>query len=534
MRFRHVTSGCSILILGTLSGCGGGNSGSSVPVVTVPGTGSPAPTATLPVTLSASSANVTVDEGQATAFGFTATYTGSTPQPVVADVTIGSKRYVLEGTPTASGTSFAVSLKPTAFNPGGREASTVTFRLCTSANCATVYPGSTVSFAVSLDVRLKDWGTFQRDAAHTGYVAAKYKTTDFATAWSMPSRSPYAPTPIAARRGRVFVNMQPQNASANPQTLAIDSLLGAVDWAYDVGHPGYFSAPSYANGRLIYATRNLLPGTVGMDVLDADGIYRLSLPYASQFATAGTTTALDDNVYYAAGDSGNEIYSYDAATGVRQWVANAFPSGSGIVREGESVAADENFVYFFSAGSLFALSRTNGAIVHSIRNPFFSSGGLSYSGLYYGGPILDGSGRVFTFSDNRNKGQALSLVAFSINSDSVLWHSSRSYAGEPALRDGKLYAIRANSAVVDIIDTANGSVTSSIDLGADKGILSSNVVVTGSHLFVASDTATYAVDLEQSGYPTVWSARHGGSLAITPDNLLVVAALEGLYAYRLA
>ncbi len=544
MRSRYVASGCLILIFGTLAGCGG----DGAPVVTVPGGGSPTPTptptptpaATLPVTLSASSATVTVDEGQAATFGFTATYTGSSSQPVVADVTIGSKRYVLDAPPTASGTSFPVALKLPPFSPGGQEASTVTFRLCTSADCATVYPGSTASFAVSLDVRLKDWGTFQRDAAHTGYVAVKYKTTDFTTAWSMTdySSAGYIPTPIAARRGRVFVNIQTQNASGNPRTLAINSLSGTQDWAFDTTQ-GYVSPPSYANGRLIHAARNLtIFGTVSMYVLGADGGNRQrELPIAGRFAADGTPMALDDNVYYATegyyagGQDGNVIYSYDAATGARQWLGQPFPSGSGIVREGESVAADGKFVYFFSAGSLFALSRTTGAIVHAIQNPFVSSGGPN---SYYGGPILDGTGRVFTFSDYRAKGQVLPLVAFSINSDSVLWHSSRSYAGEPALRDGKLYAIRANSAVVDIIDTTNGSVTASIDLGADKGILTSNVVVTGSHLFVASDTTTYAVDLEQSGNPTVWSAPHGGPLAITPDNLLVVSASGGIYAYRLA
>ncbi len=62
----------------------------------------------------------------------------------------------------------------------------------------------------------------------------------------------------------------------------------------------------------------------------------------------------------------------------------------------------------------------------------------------------------------------------------------------------------------------------------------SNVIVTGSHLFVASDTTTFAVDLQQSTYPVVWSAPKGGALAITPDNLLVVSAQDGLAAFRLA
>jgi hypothetical protein len=524
---RYMMYACSTLALGALAGCGDGGSTDSTVPPAIP---------TLSVTLSAPSRDVTVDEGQTATFGFTANYTGTSKQPVVADVKVGGTRYVLDGTPTSSGTGFAVSLKTLPLLADGKDTSTVTFRLCTAADCATVYPGSTATFTVNLDARLKDWSTIQRDAAHTGYVAVKYNTADFADAWNMAGAPLNYGTlrGVAARRGNVFVNVQKtQGSSSELVTRALNASNGATVWEYHLGQDSYFSAPSYANGRVITAAMNLSSGTIPMDVIDADkGTYLRSLSYASQFSNVGTPTPLDDNLYLTAGYFGNEVFGYNAAAGTRQWDGSA--SGAGVVQEGESPAADAQLVYYFSGGALFGMSRTTGAVVHKISNPFFSSAGLSYFGFYYGAPILDGAGHVFTFSDNRSLNQPLPLVAFSTDKDSVLWRTSGSYVGDPALHDGKLYAIRTNSSIIDIINTTDGSVTGSIDLGSGKGPLTGNVVLTASHLFVASSTATYAIDLQQPNFPTVWSAPHGGPLAITPDNMLVVSATTGgLYAYRL-
>ncbi|WP_420606134.1 PQQ-binding-like beta-propeller repeat protein [Novosphingopyxis sp.] len=478
-----------------------------------------------------------VDEGKIATFGFNAEYSGTSTQPIVAVVAVDGKRYRLNGTPAASGKSYAVSLKTIPFAEGGKTVSTVTFRLCTTSSCNSVYPGSTSSFTVNLDVRLKDWATFQRDAAHSGYVAVKYDAVNFASAWTMPVSANDRITGIAATRGSLFVNLAPPYGSQiNLQTRAIDSGTGGIIWDYDLGNKNYYSAPSYSNGRVVSAAMDISSGNIPIDVIDAKtGRYLRSLSYSSQFANSGTPTPFDDELYLQAGYYGNVVFGYNSAMGTRRWVTDTTQINGGYVQEGESVAADARFVYFFSSGYLVALNRSSGEIAHNIRNPFFGSVGLSYYGSYFGAPILDGTGRVFTFSDNRPQDVNLPLVAFSIKSDSVLWRTKRSYGGEPALRDGKLYAIRADSRIIDIIDTADGSVDGSINLGSGVDPLNSNLVLTESHLFVANDSKTYAIDIQNSAFPTVWSADQGGSLAITPDNVLVISSrTRGLYAYRLS
>jgi len=510
-----------------VSGCSG-----SAPAPT------PTPTtptiATLPVTLSAASANVTANEAQAASFAFTANYTGTSRDPIVADVQVAGKRIELDGTPVASGASFNVPLRVASLLPGGTSTNTVTFRLCTSSACSTVYPGSTQTFTVNLDVRLKDWATFQRDAGHTGYVAANYVTSEFGTAsaWSISSPAPYAPSEIAARRGSIFVNLR--QSTGNLITRAVNPASGATLWSYDLGRNSYSSGPSYSNGRVVSMAMDLSSGSIPMQIINADsGAAAGTTSYASQFSNGGVPTPVGDNLYFQAGYYGNVVYAANAASGGSLWARDTTQPSEGYVHEGESVAVDDNYVYFFGGGNLFALNRNSGTIAHKIRNPYFTKFGLSYFGGYRGAPILGRNGRIFTFTDNRSPNYADSLIAFSLSSATPLWRSAATYFGHPALRDDTLFAIRSDGRTIDMINAATGAVSGSIDLGSSRGSLMSNIVVTGSHLFVANATATYAIDLQQSTYPVVWSAAQGGALAITPDNMLVISAGNGVYAYKL-
>ncbi|PTS87323.1 hypothetical protein DBR17_06215 [Sphingomonas sp. HMWF008] len=268
-----------------------------------------------------------------------------------------------------------------------------------------------------------------------------------------------------------------------------------------------------------------------MSVLDAtDGRPLRVLSYASQWATAGAPVPFGDNLYHAAGYYGNGVYAFDAAAGTQVWTRT---TGSGIVQEGESLGVDQRYVYFYSAGSMNVLNRADGTVFKTITDPFFSRAGLSYYGSYFGAPILDGKDNIFTFSDNRGQNESNAIIAFALGQTNFVWKTSAKYIGQPALRGGKLYAPRANSTFVDVIDTATGAVTASISIGTGKPNLTSNVVVTESHIFVGSETETYAIDLLATGNPVVWTAATGGALALSPDNLLVVSGNSGVSAYKL-
>ena len=509
-----------------LASCGG--DGGSSPTPTPP---PPPPTSTLTVTLSQSSGDIAIGEGGNARFGFDASYSGTTSGAIVPDISVGGKRYELDGAPTLSGNTYSVKLRTKPFPAGGRTTTNVTFRLCTTTDCSTVYPGSTKTFSVNLDVAFKDWGTFQRDAAHTGFVAVSYNAADFRDGWSFPTGS-FPPTETASRRGSVFVNTRTSNGTLT--TRALSATDGSNQWSYDLGQQSYASGPSYASGRVASMAMGSSSTSIPLQIIAADDGRALgSVSYSSQFSTGGVPTFFGDNMYFQAGYYGNVVYAKNAADRSSIWTVDTTQPGEGFVHQGESVAVDNDNVYFFGGGNLFALSRTTGAIASKIRNPYFSLFGLSYSGDYRGAPIIAPTGRIITFTDNRGARVPLPLMAFAPASGSVSWRSQRSYFGHPALRRSTLFAARADSPVIDLLNSADGSVTGTITLPSDAGQLFNNIVVTEKHLFVSSESKTFAVDLDQTNYPVVWTAQKGGALAITPDNLLVVSAVDGVYAYRL-
>jgi hypothetical protein len=269
-----------------------------------------------------------------------------------------------------------------------------------------------------------------------------------------------------------------------------------------------------------------------LQVINATTGGYISTPtYDAQFSSGSVLTPVGDELFFTSGYYGNVVFDANAATGDRLWRTEDATQYGGYVMQGESVAVDQNYVYFFRAGSLSVLTR-NGTLVESIQNPFFSQNFISYFGEYDGAPMLDGNGHIFTYTDNYLIGKSLPIAAFALNNDKPLWRTSYSYTGQPAVHGGRLYAVRSSSTIVDLIDVSTGLVAGSIDVGG-TGNLTSNVVVSNSHLFVSSATTTFAVDLSKSNFPVAWKTSFGGNLAITPDGYLIISTTTGLHAVKL-
>ena len=502
-----------------LFGCGGGDGASSPPPTSGPAP-TPPSTPTLAVTLSETSANVTVEEGGSATFGFDASYTGSSSSPIVADVQVGGRRYVLDGAPTQSGSSFRVDLKTVPFPAGGQSSTEVNFRLCTTAACSTVYPGSQKAFTVNLDVQLGGWTTLQRNAAHDGYVKVRYDVADFEDAWSVTTINP---TSVSADRGVVFFN-SPAADFRSASTYALNSSDGSEKWRYSLGSVNSRSGPATYLDKVVSMAMASSSSMVPLQFINAvTGAAAGTASYASQFSNGGVPTPFGSQVYFQAGYYGNVVYAADINSPQTTWSTDTTRPDEGYVQEGASVAVDEGTVYFFGGGNLFMLDRNNGGITSSIRNPYFSSFGLSYFGTYAGGPMLGGDEQVFTFSDNRDLNTPLPILAFRPATGQLDWRTSRTYVGHPALKETTLFAIREDGYGIDLINTSNGAVQKSIDIPVSDGRLSYNLIVTENYLFASTENKTIVFDLEGDTITQVWSAPVGGNLAITPDNKLIVS-----------
>lgn len=378
-----------------------------------------------------------------------------------------------------------------------------------------------------------NWSTLQGDPAHTGYVRTTFTTASFADAWTITA--PGAPSEVAAGSGNVFFNSI--HADGHIYTHAVSAATGASVWLFDVGTSRFPQGrrpygPAYSNGRVVSMTSNDTSSAAPMQVINATTGGYISTPtYDAQFSDGSVVTPVGEDLFFASGYYGNVVYAADALTATRLWRTEVSGDYGGYVMQGESVAVDQNYVYFFKGGSLAILSRT-GKLLKAIQNPFFSKNGLSYSGEYVGAPILDGNGRIFTFTDNYSRGNSLPIAAFSYDSERPVWRSGLSYSGQAAVRGNRLYAVRSNSTIVDLLDTATGAIIASIDVGGSTN-LSSNVIVSDSHLFVASANTTYAIDLTKGDFATMWKTNFGGSLALTPDGYLIISTATGLHAVKL-
>ncbi|MGN6374292.1 MAG: outer membrane protein assembly factor BamB family protein, partial [Sphingomonas sp.] len=298
-------------------------------------------------------------------------------------------------------------------------------------------------------------------------MAASFSTANFTDAWTITT--PNAPSDVAARSGSVFYNVL--GADGHIYTQAVATSNGSPLWGFDLGNKNVYPnthpfGPAYANGRVASMAPNDTSTAAPLQVVDATTGGYISTPtYDAQFSDGSVLTPVGDELFFTSGYYGNEVFDANAATGDNLWRSTIATQYIGYVMQGESVAVDQDYAYYFNVGYVVVLYRTDGSLAEAIKNPFFSGNGTSYFGDYDGAPILDGNGHIFTFTDNYKVGDSLPIAAFALNNDKPLWRTGYSYTGQPAVHGSQLYAVRSSSTVVDIIDTSTGLVAGSIDVG---------------------------------------------------------------------
>jgi hypothetical protein len=512
MKFAHL--GAVVFGALTLAACGGDdNSSGSTPTIS-----------TLNVTLSAPSVDVIVQEGGSATFSVTANYTGTPSGTVFADVQFKDRRFALAGNPAGNGSSYGVDFKTVDLPAGGKTATEVTFRLCTDANCTGVYPGSTKTFTVNLDVRLEDWGTFQRNGAHTGYVAANYDVANFTKVWEVTGNRLFPP---AATADTVLVTMVEQQGTSYPTLVrALSTADGTEKWKYDLGSQSYVSGPAVAGGLVHVTSMESSSGSNPQWVFDlATGAFKQQMHFASQWSSFNQPVPFSHSVYLASGYYGNVVYAFDPIAGAKRWDVNG---SGGKIWDGQSPAVDGQFVYYYSGTALDVIDRNTGVIVRSIADPDWSWGGYSWQSA----PVLDGKGKVFLFSSDRGFATPSNIMSFDTTAGTVGWKSTAQYNTAFAYANGTIYAVRSDAHVLSAIDAESGSIKWSTPLPTSDAF-TGNVVVAGRHAFVSTDGQTWAIDLKSDGHKVVWSAPTGGKLAITPGNLLLTVQNTKMTAYKL-
>lgn len=410
--------------------------------------------------------------------------------------------------------------------PGGTTTGTVTFRLCSDNPCTQEYPGTAQTFTYTINVTLRDWVTFQRDAGHSGYVHASYSgVVKHRWVWQ-PANTNFI-TSLATRGSAIYtMAIDPTGAG----TVVSLDMFGAQRWNYPLGHVTGGGAPAIVGDKVVIPWMVTSSFNNPLTVLNAsDGTVAVAnLTFPAQWSQFLPLTPYGDNAYMAGGYFGNQVTNYDLAAGQASWTSNGLGA---ITWDGQTPAVDSQYVYYYSGHYLDAFDRITGTRLHSTADPFFSFSSYSYPGA----PMLGSGGDVIAYS---GASYYRPLVKFPATGAASILGADTGYNTPPAIANGVIYA--ADGTHLNAISEADGSILWSwTQPGYETGVnnFKYNIIVTDTLLFVSTDRYLYAVSLTDPAHGLVWSAPTPGYIAISKDNLLLVnTVLNGkvsLVAYSL-
>lgn len=116
--------------------------------------------------------------------------------------------------------------------------------------------------------------------------------------------------------------------------------------------------------------------------------------------------------------------------------------------------------------------------------------------------------------------QSGSLVVFDLNKRNILWEkTSAGFSGQPASSGGIIYALQ--SGILKAIDEEDGS---EVWAWEAPTLLTSNIVVTRTHIFVGDSSHTYAINIGTQELD--WSFESSGHLSLGDDGTLYIAGSE--------
>jgi hypothetical protein len=367
-------------------------------------------------------------------------------------------------------------------------------------------------------LQAEPWSQFQGNAAHTGYVNATSVPLLTAPNWTFKTIRFFDPTPavsfvpgIASDGENVFLSWR-----GSPSTVAGVSAVNiqtgeeSWEWLFQGNDSEDLSAPAYDGGKLYvhrwgHSSSSDKPRLFGINATNGQQIFDQS--HSGQWSSGGRPTATGGQVYVAGGYYGG-LDNYNGTTGTIQWFAG-MPQEYGWIP-----AVDNGKVYTSFDGNLTMVNAANGTGAQTLLAP---SGGNFYDGS---SPLAAGPheayaayGGLVTQFDPTNKYPTWEYKNLGGSANQGM-----------ALSDNALFINFGNN--IAAIDRATGAQLWRLNMSG----LTSNLVLTNSHLFVGDSNKTYAINLLTRNID--WQAPYSGDLAIVSD-VLFVSNTRTLSAFNL-
>jgi len=364
---------------------------------------------------------------------------------------------------------------------------------------------------------VSDWETFQRNAAHTGFVPVTLDPALFTTRWLWTAPDKQVST-VTTAAGRLYVN-------SGYVTYALNEFDSSIAWQHDfnvdlagINFTTTLNPPAVSGGKTFLTTSpQQATWMYGFDARNGAPIFKTAFDSQAERYLAPT---VDNGVVFEDGGYFGGMYAFDANAGTQTFFT--------MLQQYDewTPAVDANYAYAYaggpggSPGGLSMVDRHTGTLVASIIDPSFHWHGDSM----FSAPVLGQTGSVFAV--NVGNPGANSLLDFDTTAQSVRWQVAGGYTGNPAYGASVLYAVNSLPYRLEARSEADGTLLWSWapqPLSSQTRFVG-DVLATNNLVFVSTNTATYAIS--QSTHQPVWSIPIPGRLALSANGVLYVVAVD--------
>ena len=368
------------------------------------------------------------------------------------------------------------------------------------------------------------WGTWQRDAAHSGFAPATVSMSRIGYAWSRQVHDA-AIAGLAASETTVFTTVAPNYYGNAPpvKLVAQDIASGDILWSVTSAPGASFGEPAYADGRLyvveIAYTSDGSSADIALVCRDAaTGVEfwrdELSPPSSFNFYPVYAPT-IEDGVVYVL-DLAGDVHRLDSISALNGGIRWSVPI---VDHDTRAVTVAGGFVYSMSDG-LAIIDQADGATLDFIADP-----GQDDPPAGPRAPTVLGATALATSSAQ--------LIAFDLASGQIESSLAIHASGQIATDGAEIFVLSAGA--LSVRDAASGTLHWGFEAPqtgpVNPGYLSDNIVVLKSHVVVSDGIDTYI--LNRSTRQPELSYTLGGRLAYAADKLLIADGEGNVTAFDL-
>lgn len=438
--------------------------------------------------------------------------------------------------------TFSLSFTPLAGLAVGHYAGNFAVNVCTDVNCSSPLEGAPFQVpydftAISPDGDLiaynlsplsalaggSDWGTFQGNAGHTGFVPVTLHASAFNARWKWDASAyggvQWSPSALTTGAGMFYVSSGPywSGSGTGHELFAYKEDDGSKVWSHSFADLTYASTnpPAFSGGKVFMSAGS--QSSTSMFAFDAaTGTQVFKSQMASQWEHYFAPTIFNGAVYTDGGSYGG-MYAFDTTTGAQDFFAG------GRQFDGWTPAVDATRAYVYTGNTLTTYDSRTGAQIASIADPNTSNAYAVSS------PVLGAANTVYAGGLSNRSTNA--IVNFDTLNNAVRWSVTGAFPGHPAYNAGSLFAANNAPFELDAFNEADGSKLWTWTPPAGNGNFVGDVLATSNLVFVSTDTNTYAID--RGTHQPVWSYAASGSLALSANGVLYIRNTYSIVAINL-